>query len=636
MTFFGELKRRNVFRAGIAYLLAAWVLLQIVDFVLDAISAPNWIVQVFILAAAVGLPVVLVFSWVFEMTPEGVKRESEIDRSRSITPATGRKLDRVIIVFLAVAVVLLLADRFLGSRDSQAVSDPAQAESSQTIAEQESADPVGGRRAADEVAPNEKSIAVLPFLALSSGPDDEYFADGLTEEILNSLAQLPELLVTARTSAFHFKDKDIPIQEIAAQLGVTAVVEGSVRRSGDRLRVTVQLIRAADGFHLWSENYDSTSKDTIAVQEDIAEKIATAMNVVMNENKREAMHQAGLRDVEAFIAWQKGLELAEKGHGDADMFSLLRQANDYFEIVQQRAPKFPLAWGFHADLYTHQLLDGANNQPGGLTDPAEIERAQAQAIADYEAALRLARTPQERNNADIDLAYVTGDWRGMPARLERHAGEQGCSGTNWLENISLPYGYAEVLLTRQKEFTVCNPFSSAAWRAAVRTLLWSGDFDQALQYARKGSELAPGEWLSMMLVFAHVALGQFEEAEAEINSRLQTQGDALAARMLVAAARGDREQASRILALRGQEQPESDFWGLMMHSWAGDRERANQIAARMDEHPFGSQALATTTLWCLCGEGWDLAVTPNFAARIEASGLPWPPASPIKFPLKNW
>jgi hypothetical protein len=138
------------------------------------------------------------------------------------------------------------------------------------------------------------------------------------------------------------------------------------------------------------------------------------------------------------------------------------------------------------------------------------------------------------------------------------------------------------------------------------------------------------------MVFTQVALGHFEEADAEINARLQTRGDVLVARMLVAAARGDREQAGRILNLRSQEHPETDFWGLMMYSWAGDREQANQIAARMDEHPFGSQALATTILWCLCGEGWDLDVTPNFAATIEASGLTWPPVSPIRFPLKNW
>ena len=314
-------------------MLAAWVLLQIVDFVLDVIAAPDWILQVFSLVAVVGLPVVLIISWVFEMTPEGVKRESEIDRSQSVTPNTGRKLDRVIIVFLAVAVVLLLADRFFLQGTNQTAvsqSELATPAASPEVVEE----PVAGFPEAEQLTAHEKSIAVLPFLALSSGLDDEYFADGLTEEILNSLAQLPELLVTARTSAFHFKGQDMPIQEIAAKLGVSSVVEGSVRRAGDRLRVTAQLIRAADGFHLWSENYDSTSDDTIAVQEDIAEKIATAMNVVLDEDKREAMRRVGLRNVEAFIAMQKGLKLFETAHGDPDMIEILAEANLYFEQVQ--------------------------------------------------------------------------------------------------------------------------------------------------------------------------------------------------------------------------------------------------------------------------------------------------------------
>ena len=265
MTLFQELRRRNVFRVGVAYILAAWVLLQGSDFVLDLIDAPGWILQVFVLAAAVGLPVVLVFSWVFEMTPEGLKRESQVDRSHSITAHTGRKLDRVIILSLAVAVAVLLTDRLVnhGGEHEAAVPEVAS----------EPADSAPSAAAESKV----NSVAVLPFVALSSGPDDEYFADGLTEEILNSLAQLPELLVTARTSAFHFKGQDLPVQDIAAKLGVAQVVEGSVRRAGERLRVTAQLIRAADGFHLWSENYDSTEEDTIAVQQDIAEKIALAL-----------------------------------------------------------------------------------------------------------------------------------------------------------------------------------------------------------------------------------------------------------------------------------------------------------------------------------------------------------------------
>jgi len=406
MTLFQELKRRNVFRVGVAYALAAWVLLQAADFVLQVIDAPGWILQVFVLAAAIGLPVVLIFAWVFEMTPEGIKRESQIDRSRSITPQTGRKLDRVIIVFLALAVVALLADRFI-------LSEPGVHEPGAGATDRVSA-PVAPAAGAQATA--KLSVAVLPFLALSNGPDDEYFADGLTEEILNALAQLPELLVTARTSAFSFKGQELPVQEIAEKLGVAHIVEGSVRRAGERLRVTAQLIRAADGFHLWSENYDSTEEDTIAMQQDIAEKIALAMDVVMNEDKREAMRRAGLRDVEAFIALQKGLELHDKAHGDPDIIGVLRQANRYFEIVEERVPDYAPAYAAHSDLYIHMLLNDATGEWNGDATQSEIASALDLATADFQAVVAHASTPQERNNAELDLAFVTSNWRGTVCR----------------------------------------------------------------------------------------------------------------------------------------------------------------------------------------------------------------------------
>jgi TolB-like protein len=631
MSFFGELKRRNVFRVGVAYLLAAWVLLQIVDFVLDAISAPNWVVQVFILAAAVGLPVVLIFSWVFEMTPEGVKREREIDRSQSITPNTGRKLDRVIILFLVAAVALLLADRFIGAE--RVTTETAAA----TPAAEHFEETVGGRHAAESVVNSEKSVAVLPFLSLSSGQDDEYFADGLTEEILNSLAQLPELLVTARTSSFHFKGRDVPIQEIASQLGVGTIVEGSVRRSGERLRVTAQLIRAADGFHLWSENYDSTSEDTIAVQEDIAVKIATAMNVVLDEDKREAMRRAGLRNVEAFIAMQKATELFEIAHGDADIIGGLEEANRYFDQVLQLSPDNP-SWAYqgHSDLYIHKLLRGANGETGGVTDPAEVEDAMSAALADYEQELRSARTPQERNNAELDLAYITGNWAGMPARFERYAAEKGCSEGNWMQSIALPFGYASTIAPRSREFVVCDPMSSSTWRGEVRALLWSGEPEAALQSAQKGSELAPGEWLSMQLVSALAALGQFEEADSEVTARVQNDFQSSTARIMIAAARGDQEQMNTLIEQRLEYPDLGDFRALNYFAWAGDRDRANEVAARIDQHAMGSQALSTALLWCYCGAAFDLEATPNFAENIRESGLVWPPDSPIEFPFKNW
>jgi len=212
VSFFAELKRRNVIRVGIAYAVVAWVLAQIAEFAFENFGAPDWVLKSVVVVLLLGMPLVLIFAWAYEMTPEGIKREREVDRSQSITPQTGRKLDRMIIAVLLVALGWFAWDKFGSSTDSEPL------------------------QTAESVA---ASVAVLPFVAMSNGPDDEYFADGLTEEILNSLAQLPELLVTARTSAFSFKGEDLPpIQEIAATLGVQHIVEGSVRRSGERLRVT--------------------------------------------------------------------------------------------------------------------------------------------------------------------------------------------------------------------------------------------------------------------------------------------------------------------------------------------------------------------------------------------------------------
>ncbi|MCJ7592005.1 MAG: hypothetical protein MUO51_11710, partial [Woeseiaceae bacterium] len=270
-SLFQELKRRNVFRVAIAYLIVAWLILQVVDLVLDNISAPDWIMQVFMLAIAVGFPIAVIFAWAFEVTPEGVKREKFVDRSSSITSKTGRKLDRIIIGVLVIAVVMLVGDRF-SIRDATiaAPSETPSAPSSMV----------------------EKSVAVLPFVTMSSGEDDGYFSDGLTEEILNSLAQLPDLKVTARTSSFHFKNKDLPVQQIAEILGVEHIVEGSVRRSGDQVRITAQLIRASDGFHLWSDTYDRSVEGGFVVQTEIAEKVASALDIVLNDDQLALMTSA--------------------------------------------------------------------------------------------------------------------------------------------------------------------------------------------------------------------------------------------------------------------------------------------------------------------------------------------------------
>jgi TolB-like protein/Tfp pilus assembly protein PilF len=260
MSFIDELKRRNVFRVGIAYAVSAWVLLQIVDLVLENISAPDWVMQVFMLAVGIGFPFALIIAWAFEMTTEGVKLEKNVDRSQSITQVTGQKMNRGISIALAIAVVLLLVDRFRPEPNTE-----PQPEATATVQS------AGAVPALDLAI--EKSIAVLPFVNMSSDPEQDYFADGISEEILNALAKVDELKVAGRTSSFAFKGKNEDLLAIGKVLRVNHILEGSVRKSGTRIRITAQLIKVDDGFHMWSETYDRELNDIFVIQDEISAAI---------------------------------------------------------------------------------------------------------------------------------------------------------------------------------------------------------------------------------------------------------------------------------------------------------------------------------------------------------------------------
>ena len=259
MSLFKELRRRNVFRVTIAYIVSAWLLAQVADLVLDNIGAPDWVMQTILLVLALGLAPVVFFSWAYEVTPDGIKRESEVDRSQSITHVTSRKLDRTITFVLLLAVAYFGVDKFLLS--------PAQPVA--TVSET-------GEEVTENTAAGNK-IAVLPFVNMSGDEENEYFSDGLSEELLNVLAKNPALQVAARTSSFSLKDEKLEIGEIGRRLNVDHVLEGSVRKSGDRVRITAQLIRADNGFHLWSDTYDRNLDNIFAVQDEIAAKITAAL-----------------------------------------------------------------------------------------------------------------------------------------------------------------------------------------------------------------------------------------------------------------------------------------------------------------------------------------------------------------------
>ena len=623
MSFFAELSRRNVIRVAIAYAVVSWVLAQIAEFAFENFGAPDWVLKSVVVVLLLGFPIVLMFAWAFELTPEGIKREKEVDRSESITPQTGHKLDRTIIVVLLIAVTWFAWDKFTNSTDSQ----PVAATVTDTAAIETEPEPAPPQA--------EKSVAVLPFVAMSSGPDDEYFADGLTEEILNSLAQLPELLVTARTSAFSFKGQDVPIQEIANALGVQHIVEGSVRRSGDRLRVTAQLIRAEDGFHLWSENYDSTSADTIAVQENIAEKIAVALDIVLYERKREAMRQAGLRDIEAFTSYQKGLDLYDRAHGEMDQIDGLRQANAHFEKVMDRVPEYWRVYADHSDLYVHLLnISVSGTPPDGITEDM-LADAYASALADYEAASNYAPTVRQRNLAELDLAFLSGNWRGLAGRVEKALAEQGCMDGNWTATVANVLGYAAEYYELAATVLACDPLRSLSWFNASRAKHWAGDSEEALRLASKGFETAPGSWLGMTLLQTLTVNDLHDEADREIETNVQDAEMATVFHIMVAAQRGARDRLHPLLA-EYDERFAGRFFDILVYAWTGRKVDANRRAAEIDEHYFGAIVLWQIANWCQCGSPWELEATPNFAAKIEEANMEWPPKTPLSFPLKDW
>jgi TolB-like protein/Tfp pilus assembly protein PilF len=269
MKLFAELKRRNVIRMGGLYLVGAWLLIQIAETLLPAFDVPGWVLRAIIIVLALGFLPALVFSWVYELTPEGLKRDAEVDPARSIAPQTAQRMDRLILAGLAAVIVVVAADRFWPRANAP---DETPAVGSTTSAPAETA----VQQAPDVI---NRSIAVLPFVNMSADPEQEYFSDGLSEEILNLLAQIRELKVSGRTSSFSFKGKDTPIPEIGQLLGVAHVLEGSVRKSGDRLRITAQLIETASGFHLWSETYDREMQDIFVIQTEIAGSISQALKM---------------------------------------------------------------------------------------------------------------------------------------------------------------------------------------------------------------------------------------------------------------------------------------------------------------------------------------------------------------------
>ena len=381
MSFITELKRRNVFRVGVAYVLAAWVLLQVFDVIGEILELPSWGGKLILTILVLGFFVALIVAWVYELTPEGVKRESEVDRSISIAASTGQKLNIAIIVLMTLAISYLIFDKFYLSPRLVDLNKP-----DTTPSESRPAEPGTITSELDN-----KSIAVLPFVDLSQEGDQRWFANGLAEEIINVLVRIPDLRVAARTSSFRYRDSDKSVLEIGRELGVANILEGSVRSSADRFRVTVQMIRTEDGFHVWSDNFDREPAEVISIQEDLAEKIAGVLQTSMDPEALNQMSRVGTDSVPAYREYLMGLRLRQESPLTAQERERFETAYRRFERARELDPHFFSAHIAAANFWKSQL--STNVTVAGITDlrPAEIlaryqERmSAAQQSAQYEA-----------------------------------------------------------------------------------------------------------------------------------------------------------------------------------------------------------------------------------------------------------
>ena len=339
MSFFNELKRRNVFRVGIAYTITAWLIAQVAGLAADSFLAPGWVMKMIITVLMLGFPVSLVLAWAFELTTAGLRRETGIEAGQLTAQATAGKLDRTIIIALVAALTYIVYDKLVIDPNRDAVMlESAMQRSAAVTAEPESIE--------SPLEANRQSIAVLPFINISSDPEQEYFSDGITEEILNHLARNRELKVAARTSVFSFKGHDQDIRQIGELLGVGTILEGSVRKDGEYIRITAQLIRASDGFHLWSETYDRKLENIFAIQDDIASQIAAALQISLGITTIQPGHSGKLVNPEAYDLYLQARTLhRRRGRGR------LQEALELFQKALDIDPKFAPAWAGLAHTY---------------------------------------------------------------------------------------------------------------------------------------------------------------------------------------------------------------------------------------------------------------------------------------------
>ena len=484
-SFFAELKRRNVYKVAVAYAVVAWLLMQVASQIFPFFEIPNWIVRLVILLLVIGFPVALIIAWAFEATPEGIKRTEAADAAGQ--RSRGGAWIYVVLIGVALSVALFFVGRYTaGHGTARSASEELRRGKHNEVA----------------IAGPDKSIAVLPLINESGDPKDEYFSDGLSEELIAALAQISGLKVIGRSSSFRFKDRKEEPRTIGEKLGVSTLLEGTVRKQGDRVRIVAELVNAGDGIALWTRTFDRELKDIFTVQQEIARAVAESLKVtLLGSNEKSA--QMASNSVQAHNAY-----LQAHFHFQRRNLEDYRKAITYFDQAIQLDPNYALAYAERAEVWT---------MIGDLA--GERATAYPKARSDAEKAVEIAPTLAEAHAA-LGWVRFFGEWKFAEGLSELKRAKElspaNPTANDLLARVIVYLGHIDEAERQAREAVELDPLSVATQFNLARVLLYAGKLDEADAAGRKIAELQPSSSSShRWQVFVAVQRGDGDTALRE-------------------------------------------------------------------------------------------------------------------------